>query len=101
MYLLDGKTQMITAEYNEDDGFRITREEGTDYYIIGSAVGHYSTYGQGCEELNASGLSFEIQEIRDEDGEVVQIELTADEQELWEHYMTERLDAEARAYSEY
>lgn len=86
---------MLPFEYIEEDGYELIRGEDT-YYIFGVAQAEYDRDWDG--EITAKGFECEIWKILDDEDNEVDLDLTAEEQDMWELYMQEMLDNEAKEY---
>ena len=88
-------------EYEEEEGFEIERD-GHTFVVFGYALATYisyyepATYWQPEEsDLEQDDFHCEISRIEDENGEVVQMELTPEENAAWEQHMSKALDEKA------
>ena len=77
-------------EYEEEDGFEIERDDHT-FVVFGYASATYTSYYEPAtywqpeeSDLEQDDFHCEISRIEDENGKVVQMELTPEENALWE-----------------
>lgn len=94
-----------TFEYQEEDGFPITRGDIT-YMVYGSAEADYSySYAPGRmympngdpgypdeENLDRTAFNCVVESICDEEGNPVDVKLTKEENDAFEVYIQERFD---------
>lgn len=85
-------------EYEEEDGFEIERD-GHTFVVFGYASATYTSYYEPAtywqpeeNDMEQDDFYCEIFRIEDENGEVVQMELTPEENAAWEQHMSKALD---------
>lgn len=95
------KQKTRSFEYEEEDGFEIQRGDKI-YLLFGIATADYIAYYEpatrddpGCDECEQDNLEVEVTGITDEDGNDVELELTADELASFESHMSSWLDDKA------
>lgn len=98
-----------TFEYQEEDGFPITRGEIT-FTVYGSAEAEYSySYAPGRmhmpngdpgypseEDLDCETFDCDVENICNDTGEPVDVKLTKEENDAFEAYMADKLEEMAK-----
>lgn len=91
--------------YCEEDGFEITQDNKI-LFVYGQAEAEYGWYSErgtqwdppAYEVEREGSMDLDISEITDEDGNPVSVELTPENRERWEDYMSDQLDSAANSW---